>query len=155
MKRMQYIYIYTEFYAQRLWLNTEITSEPFWTQKRTPHLETHPYTYLVGYHWRLDCANKPPTAKQIGLNRCSFGGANKNATYILRLWTKQWSPIYHCTYLVGPHCVAAWKTDQVSHSVSQGLALQEVVETLFKVFSMCHPTNVQKVGTNTFSLLKT
>ena len=83
MKRMQYIYIL--FYAQQLWLKTEITSEPFWTQKRTPHFETYPYTYLVGYHWRLDYANKPPIAKQIGLNRCSFGDANKNATYNLRL----------------------------------------------------------------------
>ena len=106
-------YIYILFYAQQLWLKTEITSEPFWTQKRTPHFEIYPYTYLVGYHWRLDYANKPPTAKQIGLNRCSFGHANKHATYSLRLWTKQWSPIYHWTYLVGPHCVAAWKADQV------------------------------------------
>ena len=86
MKRMQYIYIYLYcLMAQQLWLKTEITSEPFWTQKRTPHFATYPHTYIVGYHWRLDYANKPPTAKQIGLNRCSFGDANKNATYDLRL----------------------------------------------------------------------
>ena len=73
------------YYAQQFWLKIEITYEPFWTQKQTPHFETYPYTYLVGYHWRLDDANKPPTAKQIGLNRCSFGDTNKDATDNLRL----------------------------------------------------------------------
>ena len=42
--------------------------------------------------------NKQPTAKQIELNRLSFGDASKNRTYILNynncgLWTKQLLPI--------------------------------------------------------------
>ena len=101
-------------------------------------------TWFRDTWWRLDYASKPPTAKQIGLNRCSFGDANKNARYNLRLWTKQWSPICHGTYLEGPHCVAAWKADQVSFSVSQELALQEVVETLFKVFFHVSPNQSSK-----------
>ena len=38
--------------------------------KADTSFQTHPYTYLVGYHWRLDYANK-------------------NATHNLRLRTKQ------------------------------------------------------------------
>ena len=72
-----YIYSFILFDAQQLRLKTVITSGPFWIQKRTPHFETYPFTCLVEYHWRLDYANKPPTSKQIGLNRCSFGDANK------------------------------------------------------------------------------
>ena len=51
-------------------------------------------TCLVGYHWRLYHDNEPPTAKHMGLNQCSFGDANKNATYNWRLHDHQFISVH-------------------------------------------------------------
>ena len=73
----------------------------------------------VIYHWRLDW-QQTTNCEADWLNRCNFGDANRNRTYILYyywwLWIKQWSPVYHCTFLVGPHCVEACQAGQCDQS---------------------------------------